>query len=120
MTAYVLGGPAHAEHLATTPGARILVDATGRWLPLFFAGLGTFLAALAWGSSRRRRWSWYGAVVAYSIGVGGSAWEIAIGIGPAWLSLAINAAVVATLASRGVRAAFLDRLPRGAASPADS
>ena len=109
MTLYVLAGESHAEALARTPGARIMVDALGRWLPLFLGGLACFLAALAWSSFRRRPWAWYAAVVAYSIGVLGSVWEISVGIHQAWTSVAINAMIVTFLLIRPTRVAYFRR-----------
>jgi hypothetical protein len=106
MTVYVLSGETNAESLARTPGARLMVDALGRWLPLFLGSLSIFLAALAWSSHRRRPWAWYAAIVAYSIGVLGSAWEISIGIHQAWMSLAINALIVTLLLSAPTRRAY--------------
>lgn len=109
MLVFVLADGANAERLARTPGARLLVDWTGPWLPAFFAGLAAFLAALAWSSHRRLRWAWGGAVTAYTIGVAGSAWEVSIGITQAWLSVAINAAVVAMLMAPATREVYFGR-----------
>lgn len=106
MAAYIVVNGGDAEPLATTPGARQLVDWTGAYLPLFFLALGTFLGALAWGSHRRQRWAWPAAMVAYSIGVLGSLAEILAGHGRYAASLLVNGAVVAALASRPVRRAF--------------
>jgi hypothetical protein len=113
MLAFVLADPTNAERLARTPGARLLVDWTGPWLPAFFAALAAFLGALAWSSRRRQPWAWRGAVAAYSIGVLGSAWEVSIGIAAAWLSVAINAAVVAMLLAPATRAVYFGRRGRG-------
>lgn len=109
MATYVVANGGDAEALATTPGARQLVDWTGAYLPLFFLALGTFLGALAWGSHRRQRWSWPAALVAYSIGVLGSLAEILTGHGRYAVSLLVNGAVVAALLSPSVRRAFLPR-----------
>jgi hypothetical protein len=106
MTLYVLAGESHSEELARTPGARIMVDTLGRWLPAFLGGLACFLAVLAWSSYRRRPWAWYGAIIAYLIGVLGSAWEISVGIQQAWISLAINTIVVTLLLSHPTREAY--------------
>jgi hypothetical protein len=109
MTSYVLAAESHAEALARTPGARIMVDAMGPWLPFFLGGLACFLAALAWSSYRRRPWAWYAAVVAYSIGVLGSEWEISVGIQQAWVSAIVNAVIVTLLLSRPTRMAYFGR-----------
>ena len=111
MAAYVFANGGDAEPLATTPGARQLVDWTGAYLPLFFIALGTFLAALAWGSHRRQPGSWPAAMTAYTIGVVGSLAEILAGHGRYAASLVVNGAVVAALASPPVRRAFRDQQP---------
>lgn len=114
MAAYVSLGDSNADRLATTPGARQLLSWTGPWLAVFFVALGAFLAALAWGSHRGRPWSWPAALVAYSVGVFGSAAEIVAGYPNYWASLAVNGTVVALLLHPGVRARFR-RSPRPAA-----
>lgn len=106
MTLYVLADSSHTTDLARTPGAQLMVETLRGWLPLFLGGLAGFLGALAWSSFHRRPWAWYGAVIAYSIGVFGSAWEISFGIDQAWLSISINALVVVMLLSRPTREAF--------------
>jgi hypothetical protein len=110
MASYLLAG-GDAERLAGSPGARLLVDSLGPWLPSFLGGLGAFLVALAWGSSRRMRWARSAALVAYSIGVAGSLWQVSTGIARAWVSFAVNAGVVALLASRAVRDAYRAKDP---------
>lgn len=106
MTAYVLSGPDHAEDLARTPGARLMVDLFGPYLPVFLGGLGVFLAAMAWSSHRRRPWAWRAAVAAYSVGVIGSMWEVSIGIEQAWASAVIHGGVVALLLSGPTRRVY--------------
>ena len=105
MAAYVqfIG---EADDLATTPGARQLVDWTGGALPIFFVALGVFLASLAWGSHHRQPWSWPAALAAYSVGVVGSLLELVWGHTRYAASLAINGAVVALLLLPSVRARF--------------
>jgi hypothetical protein len=56
-------------------------------------------------------WARSAALVAYSIGVAGSLWQVSTGIARAWVSLAVNAGVVALLASRAARDAFRDKVP---------
>jgi hypothetical protein len=105
MTTHLLIGGS-AETLAGSPGARLMVDVMGAWLPFFLGGLAVFLAALAWNSHRRRPWAWRAAVAAYSVGVAGSLWEVSVGIGRAWLSALINAGIVTLLLSGPTRRAF--------------
>jgi hypothetical protein len=112
MTGYVLLGEQHAQALARTPGAQIMVRALGKWLPVFLAGLACFLGALAWGSQRRLGWAWTAAVVAYSVGIVGSAWEIVVGINQAWVSLLVNGAVVTMLFT--TREAYFEKRKREA------
>ncbi|MEO5618771.1 MAG: hypothetical protein ABIS67_13470 [Candidatus Eisenbacteria bacterium] len=107
MTLYLLGGDDRAEALARSPGARLMVRALGGWLPVFLASLAIFLGSLAWASHHRRPWAWGAAVVAYSIGILGSMWEVSVGIHQAWLSVLINAGVVAMLLSAPTRWAYL-------------
>jgi hypothetical protein len=109
MTVYVLAGRDHAEQLARRPGARLMVDLMGPYLPVFLGGLGAFLATLAWSSHRRRPWAWRAAVACYSVGVIGSLWEVSVGIRQAWVSVLINAAVVALLLSGPTRRAYFRR-----------
>lgn len=109
MTIYVLSGPDHARQLARSPGASLMVDLLGPWLPVFLGGLALFLGSMAWGSFRRRPWAWRAAIVAYSIGVAGSLWEVAIGIERAWVSTLINALVVTLLMSGPTRRAYFSR-----------
>ena len=108
MTSYLLLGGS-AERLAKTPGSRLMVDWFGPWLPGFLGGLAVFLGAMAWASHRRRTWAWRAALAAYTVGVLGSAWELSVGIQQAWLSLLINAAVVAMLLSPSTRAVYFRR-----------
>jgi hypothetical protein len=109
MTLYVLARPDHARQFARSPGAKLMVNVLGPWLPMFLGGLALFLGSLAWASFRRRPWAWRAAIVAYSIGVIGSLWEVAIGIQQAWVSALINAGVVAMLLSRPTRRAYFAR-----------
>lgn len=106
MAAYILANDGDAEPLATTPGARQLIDWTGPFLPVFFVALGLFLGFLAWGSHHRHHWSWPAAVCAYSIGVLGSLAELVAGHGRYFASLLVNGAVLAALLSPPVRKAF--------------
>jgi hypothetical protein len=108
MTSYLfLGGS--PEHLARTPGARLMVDATGRWLPAFLGSLAIFLGAMAWSSHHRRPWAWRAALLAYTVGVLGSLWEVSVGIHDAWLSALINLGVVALLLGRPTRRVYFRR-----------
>lgn len=110
MTIYVLRGSDQAEALARTPGARLMVDIFGPFLPLFLGALAVFLGAMAWASHRRRPWAWRAAVASYSVGVLGSLWEVSIGIHQAWLSTFINAFVVTLLLTRATRRVYLPSL----------
>jgi hypothetical protein len=109
MAVFVLLDPANAEALTATPGARIMVDATGPWLPLVFLLMSAFFGSVAWGSHRHHRWSWPAAVVAYTIGVLGSAWQISVGIIGGWVALAVNGLVVVALWLPAVRQRFRGR-----------
>lgn len=110
MTAYLLFG-GNQNDLARTPGARLMVDLLGPWLPPFLGSLAILLASIAWSSFRRRPWAWRAAVVAYTIGIIGSAWEVSVGISQAWLSVLINAGVVSLLLSRPTRRVFFAPQP---------
>ena len=106
MAAYVAMGDGNADKLATTPGARQLVDWTGPWMAMFLVALGGLLAALAWGSHNGKSWSWPAALVAYAIGVVGSLAEIVAGYPNYWFSLVVNSAVVGMLLHPQVRQRF--------------
>lgn len=108
MTSFLLAGGS-AERMARTPGARLLVDALGPRLPWFLGGLAAFLAALAWSSYRRRPWAWRAALVAYTVGILGSLWEVSVGIERAWIAACINSGVVALLSSRATRLVYFPR-----------
>ena len=110
MTAYLLAAGSPVA-LAKTPGARLMVEALGPWLPVFLGSLAAFLAAMAWSSNRRRPWAWRAALVAYSIGVVGSLWEVAVGIPQAWLSAGINSTVVLLLLAPSTRRVYFQRPP---------
>jgi hypothetical protein len=86
-----------------------MVDTLGPWLAVFLGSLAVFLAAMAWSSHRRRAWAWRAALVAYSIGVLGSLWEVSAGIPQAWLSAAINATVVLLLLTPSTRGEYFHR-----------
>lgn len=112
MTSYLLLG-ARPEHLARTPGSRLMVDALGTWLPAFLGSLAVFLGAMAWSSYRRRPWAWRAAVTSYTIGVLGSLWEVSVGIQQAWFSVLINVAVVGLLLSEPTRRVYFTADHRG-------
>lgn len=96
------------QDLAISAGAKLMVGLFGRWTFVFLAAVATLLACLAVGSLRRHAWAWPLTIAAYSVGVIGSLWEVSIGIHQAWLSAAINAAVVAYASLPPVRRAYLD------------
>lgn len=106
LAAGTAASPAFTEDLAISPGARLMVGLFGCWTFLFLLAVATLLGTLAWGSWHLRRWAWPLTLAAYSVGVLGSLWEVAIGIWQAWLSAAINAVVVAYASRPVVRRAY--------------
>lgn len=75
----------------------------------FLAFVALVLAVLAYGSWRARRWTWGLTLVVYGIGVLGSLWQISVGIQEAWVAVLVNGAVVAYVATPGVRRAYTAR-----------
>lgn len=112
MTIYVLMGSDHAEALARTPGARLMVTVLGALLPMCLGALAAFLGAMALASHHRRPWAWRAAVISYSVGVLGGLWEVSIGIHQAWLSTFINAIVVTLLLTGATRRVYFQSVTK--------
>lgn len=83
-----------------------MIEIFGPWTWLFLGSIALVLATLSYGSWKLRRYAWPLTVVVYSIGVLGSIWQVSLGISTAWLSTAINAAVVAYALTTDVRSAY--------------
>jgi hypothetical protein len=100
--------PAFRSALALSPGSKLMIGLFGPLTPVFLLAVATLLAFLSYGSFRRRPWAWPLTLAAYSVGVLGSLWEVSIGIWQAWVSAAINAAIVAYALLPPVRRAYLE------------
>jgi hypothetical protein len=100
--------PSFRAALVLSPGSALMVGWFGPWTWAFLVAVAALLGCLSYGSFHRRRWAWPLTLAAYSVGVAGSLWEVSIGITQAWLSAAINAAVVGYALLPSVRRAYLD------------
>jgi hypothetical protein len=98
--------PAFRERLVVSPGSALVVSVFGARTWIFLSGVGSFLVVLAYASWRKRRRAWPMTLIAYSIGVAGSLWEVSVGVPQGWIAAAINAAVVTYAATPGVRRAY--------------
>lgn len=100
--------PRFREAMVLSPGSALMVGWFGAWTWGFLLAVATLLAFLSYGSFHRLRWAWPLTLAAYSVGVAGSLWEVSTGIEQAWVSAAINAAVVGFALLPSVRHAYLD------------
>jgi hypothetical protein len=94
------------ESLAVSGGSTIMVRSFGAATWAFLLGVGLVLATLAYASWRVRAWAWHLTLLAYSIGVAGSLWQVSVGIEQGWISAAVNATVVAYACMPTVRRAY--------------
>ena len=94
------------EALVVSGGSAIMVGHFGARTWAFLLFVGFVLATLAYASWRVRPWAWHLTLIVYGIGVVGSLWQISLGIQEAWLSAAVNGAVVAYASTPTVRRAY--------------
>lgn len=106
MAAGSAASPSFRESLAISEGSEIMLRWFGRWTWVFLLFVGSFLTILATASYRLRPWAWHLTLIAYSIGVAGSLWQVSVGIEHGWVAATVNGAVVAYAARPAVKRAY--------------